>query len=148
MRIVFRLFIVLFAFIALKSFTGCGGSDDVQEESEETKKIKDSTQIYSALENARIHYTNALHFNEKSDSKSSTEEFETAVKQLYKIDSKTLSNHYQWNKDFDELTKSIVQDYLVANPEVSGDSKLFKLADRVGVKYEKVEKNYAFYARK
>ena len=139
MRIVFRLFIVLFAFIALKTFTGCGGSD-VEEESEETKKIKDSTNIYTALENARVHYTNALRFNENADSKSSTEEFETAVKQLYKIDSKSLAAHYQWSKDFDELTKSIVQDYLTANPEVSGDSKIFKLADRVGVKYEKVEK--------
>ena len=79
MRIVSRLFIVLFAFIALKSFTGCSGSEDVQEESEETKKIKDSTQIYTSLENARVHYTNALHYNEKADSKSSTEEAGTMI---------------------------------------------------------------------
>src|SRR5689334_9603217 len=97
MRISLRLFIVLFAFVALKTFTGCGGSDVNEEESEETKKIKDSTQIYAALENARIHYTNALHFNENADSKSSTEEFETAVKQLSQIDSKSLSTHYGWN---------------------------------------------------
>jgi membrane-bound lytic murein transglycosylase D len=140
MRITLRLFIILFAFVALKTFTGCSGSDVNEEESEETKKIKDSTQIYAALENARIHYTNALHFNEKADSKSSTEEFETAVKQLYQIDSKTLSTHYGWNKDFEELSKSVAQDYLIANPEVSDNSKVFKLADRVGVKYEKVEK--------
>ncbi len=139
MRITLRLFIILFAFLSLKIFTGCGGAD-IEEESPEAKKIKDSTQIYQALENARIHYTKALQFNEKADSKASAEEFETAVKQLYKIDAKTLSANYAWNKDFDEISKSVVQDYIVSSDEIPKDSKVLKLAERVGVKYEKIEK--------
>ena len=140
MRIAFRLFIILFAFIALKTFTGCGGADVDQEESEETKTKNDSIQIYGALENARLHYAKALSFNEKADSKSSKEEFETAVNLLYKISSNSLSKHYGWNKDFDELAKSVTEDYIVAADEIPKDSKVLKLADRVGVKYEKIEK--------
>jgi membrane-bound lytic murein transglycosylase D len=139
MRITLRFFIILFAFLSLKIFTGCGGSD-IEEESPEAQKIKDSTQIYQALENARIHYTKALQFNEKADSKASAEEFETAVKQLYKIDAKTLSSQYAWNKDFEEISKSVVQDYIVSSEEIPNDSKVLKLAERIGVKYEKIEK--------
>ncbi len=118
---------------------GCSGSN-VEEESELTKKIKDSTAIYQAMENARVHYTKALQHNEKADPKSSAEEFEAAVKQLYKIDSKTLGTHYNWKKDFDEITKSICQDYITAVKDIDEASKVFKLAARVGVEFEKVEK--------
>jgi membrane-bound lytic murein transglycosylase D len=138
MRKLYRLFIILLALLALKSLTGCGGAD-IEEESEETKKIKDSTQIYTALENARAHYVKALQFNEKADSKSSAEEFEAAVKQLNKVDAKTLSLHYVWEKDFTEISKSIVQDYLISATDIPDESKVFKLAQRVGVRYDKIE---------
>ncbi len=140
MRIAFRLFIILFAFVALKSFTGCGGSEEAPEESEETKTKNDSIQVYGALENARLHYTKALSSNEKGDSKSSKEEFEAAVKLLYKISSNVVSKHSNWNKDFEELSRSVSEDYIISADAIPSESKVFKLADRVGVKYQKVEK--------
>lgn len=140
-RFVKPIFIALSFYFAsfIIGFMGCSGSN-VEEESEATKKIKDSTAIYHALENARVHYTKALQHNEKADPKSSAEEFEAAVKQLYKIDSKTLGTHYNWKKDFDEITKSICQDYITAVKDLDEASKVFKLASRVGVEYDKVEK--------
>ena len=72
------LLYILFAFISLQYLAGCGGSNVDEEESADKKKKKDSVSVYTALENARIHYTKALQFNEQSDSKSSKTEFESA----------------------------------------------------------------------
>jgi len=138
MRKTNRIIIILFAFLALRYLTGCGGAN--VEETEGSKLIKDSTHIYAALESARLHYSKALMFNEKADSKSSAEEFEAAIKQLYQIDKKTLGTHYLWDRDYTELSKSVVEDYIISSGEISEKSKVFKLADRVGVKYEKYEK--------
>lgn len=137
------LLYILFAFISLQYLAGCGGSD-VEEENADTKKKKDSVSVYTALENARIHYTKALQFNEQADSKSSGEEFETALKNLNKIDTKNLAKHITWEKDYNELATSIVQDYITAHPDLTDEHKVFKLAAKLGIKYEKVEnKSYS-----
>ncbi|HEY3250767.1 MAG TPA: lytic transglycosylase domain-containing protein, partial [Ignavibacteria bacterium] len=133
-----KILIMLSLPILLQFITGCGGSDI--EEPDTSKKIKDSVSIYTALEGARINYTKALQFNEQADSKSSVQEFESALKNLNKIDTKTLQQNYSWEKDFKELATSIVQDYITAVKEIPSGSKVFKLADMLGVKYEKVEK--------
>ena len=57
---------------------------------------------------------------------------------------KTLELHYEWKKDFKELAASVVQDYFVANKEIPDNSKVFRLAKRVGVEYEKVEKKTTY----
>lgn len=134
-----KVLLLVLSVTFLKFFTGCSGSEEVGE-TEETKKIKDSTKIYLALEEARIHYTKALQFNEQADSKSSREEFEASVKQIYKIDAAALDKHPSWKTDFNELSVSIVQDYFTAISDIPSDSKIFKLAKRLGVKYEKIEK--------
>jgi hypothetical protein len=131
--------IILFLTAALIQFiTGCGGAD-VEEESETTKLIKDSTSIYTSLESARLSYSKALQFNEQSDLKNSITEFEAALKSLNKIDSKTLKKHFIWENDYNELAKSIVQDYLTAISDIPSISKVFSMAEKLGVKYEKVE---------
>ena len=137
MKFTLKLLIFLISAAAIQFFTGCGGADI--EDTDSTKKIKDSISIYTALETARLNYTRALQLNEQADSKTSQEEFESAVKQLNKIDSKTLSKHFLWEKDYKELAKSIVQDYLTAINDIPSGSKVFKLAENLGVKYDKVE---------
>jgi membrane-bound lytic murein transglycosylase D len=138
MRKLFKPIIILLAFTSLRFLTGCGGAEE--EVSEETGKAKDSLNIYLALENGRIKYTDALLYNENGDFKTSKANFEAAVNQLYKVDTKTLELHYGWKKDYNELATSVVQDYLVAHKEIPDNSKVFKLAKRVGVEYERVEK--------
>jgi len=142
MKNIFKLILPVTAFVLLQFLTGCGGAD-IEDDGSANKK-KDSISIYTALEGARINYTKALQFNEQADSKSSGQEFESALKQLYKIDSKTLQKHNTWEKDFNEIAKSIVQDYITAISDIPENSKVFKMADKVGVKYEKVEnKSYS-----
>jgi len=137
MKHTLKLLIILITASVLQFFTGCGSSDI--EDTETTKKIKDSLSIYTALETARLNYSRALQLNEQADSKASAEEFESALKQLNKIDSKTLQSHFSWEKDYNEISKSIAQDYLTAISDIPSGSKVFKLADKLGVKYEKVE---------
>ncbi len=134
-----KLLYILFAFISLQYLAGCGGSN-TDEESADVKKKKDSVSVYTALENARIHYTKALQFNEQADSKSSREEFEAALKDLNKIDTKNLEKHYGWEKDYKEITTSIVQDFITTNSDLDENHKVFKIASKLGIKYEKVEK--------
>jgi peptidoglycan lytic transglycosylase D len=138
MKHILKLIVPVFAFIMLQMVTGCGGSTVEDDGSANLKK--DSISIYTALEGARISYTKALQFNEQADSKSSAQEFESALKQLGKIDAKTLQQHYTWEKDYNEIAKSIVQDYITAIGEIPENSKVFKLADKLGIKYEIVEK--------
>ncbi len=133
------LLYILFAFISLQYLAGCGGSNVDEEESAHKKKKKDSVSVYTALENARIHYTKALQFNEQADSKSSKEEFEAALKDLNKIDTKNLEKHLGWEKDYKEITTSVVQDFITANADLDENHKVFKLAGKLGIKYEKIE---------
>jgi len=134
-----RLVLILSLFASLRFLGGCGGAEEEVSE-EEVPTAKDSVRIYLALEQARINYTKALDFNEHSNSKSSAEEFEAAVKQLSKIDAASLEKHPVWKKDFSELGVSVVQDYLTAISDPHHDSKVFKLAKYLRVEYEKVEK--------
>jgi membrane-bound lytic murein transglycosylase D len=135
MRIIIKtLFILLFVY-SIQFFIGCGGAEEVTEDT----TAKDSTEIYQALENARIHYSKALELNEQSDSKSSVEEFEVAVNQLSKIDDSKLEKHIHWNDDYRELSKSVAEDYLVSAKDISKNSKVFKLAKKMNVDYEKIE---------
>lgn len=135
MRIIIKTLIILLFAYSIQFFIGCGGAEEVTEDT----TAKDSTGIYQALENARIHYSKALELNEQSDSKSSKEEFEVAVNQLSKIDNSKLDKHIHWNDDFKELTKSIVEDYLISAKDISKNSKVFNLAKKMNIEYDKIE---------
>ncbi len=134
------LLYVLFGFVALQYLAGCGGSEIDEEESAEKRLKKDSVSVYTALETARIHYAKALQFNEQADSKSSKGEFEAALKDLNKIDTKNLEKHYLWEKDYKELATSVTQDFITAHRDLGDNHKVFKLASKLGIKYEKIEK--------
>ncbi len=134
------LLYILFAFISLQYLAGCGGSDVSDEDSADKRKKKDSVSVYTALENARVHYVKALQFNENSDHKSSLTEFESSLKELKKIDSKNLEKHLNWDKDYKEIATSIVQDMITANSDLPENHKVFKLAAKLNIKYEKIEK--------
>lgn len=133
------LLYILFAFISLQYLVGCGGSD-IEEDGAEVKKKKDSVSIYTALEKSRVHYTKALQFNEQADPKSSKVEFEAAVKELKNIDTKVLEKHYGWEKDYKEISASVVQDYITSHKDIEENHSIFKFAQKLGVKYEKIEK--------
>jgi membrane-bound lytic murein transglycosylase D len=142
MRRILKVLLILLVLVTLKSFVGCGGAEE--ETTEETASAKDSVKIYLALENGKNHYIKALDFFDKSDSKSSLEEFESAVNQLSKVDTKVLTKHPAWKTDFDELSKSVIQDYLSSANNISPDSRVFKLAKKLNVQYEKYEnKSYS-----
>jgi peptidoglycan lytic transglycosylase D len=138
MRKILKLPFILSLILSVKIFSGCSGSQE--DEVTEDPKVKDSANVYLALEQSRIHYTKALQLNELSDSKSSEEEFEAAIKQLSKISPAVLDLHYSWKKDFNEIAVSVVQDYLTALNEIPEQSKVFKLAKQLNIEYEKVEK--------
>jgi membrane-bound lytic murein transglycosylase D len=140
MKKISSLLYILFAVVSLQYLAGCGGADVEEEESAEVKKKKDSISIYTSLENARIHYTKALQFNEQADSKSSEVEFEASIKELKKIDEKTIGVHIGWEKDFKEISTSVVQDYITTHKNLPEDHKIFKFAKALGIKYEKIEK--------
>jgi membrane-bound lytic murein transglycosylase D len=138
MRYAYKILIILGAFLSLEFLPGCGGSEE--EVQEVTPKLQDSVTVYSMLESARVHYTNALHFNEQSDSKSSIGEFESTVSQLLKVDAKTLDKYPAWKKDYNELATSVVTDYITDINDIPSGSKVFKMAKSMGIAYEKVEK--------
>jgi membrane-bound lytic murein transglycosylase D len=122
-------------------FIGCSGSDE-PELTEAQIRAKDSSKVYLALENGRLQYSKALLSNEQSDSKSSLEEFEAAVKQINKIESSLLDKYPAWKEDFNELATSVVQDYIISQNDIPDNSSVFKLAKRVNVTYDKVETKY------
>ena len=135
MKIIKFSLLIVFALFSIDFFIGCGGSEEVTEDT----TAKDSTKTYQALENARLHYSKALEFNENDDSKSSSEEFEMSINQLSKIDADKLDKHILWKSDFSELTKSVVQDYLTTGKDISSSSKVFKLAKKLNIQYETTE---------
>ncbi|HMS63930.1 MAG TPA: transglycosylase SLT domain-containing protein [Ignavibacteria bacterium] len=136
-----RLFsfgIVLIIAIYALTFNGCGGSED---EELVTQRNVDSLEIYSKLQKGFAEYKSALSYNEKSDDINANREFEASLKSLNEINPELLSKgeYYFWKKDFDELSKSIVEDYFSTQTEIPENSLVFNFAKRVFVEYERVE---------
>ncbi|MBS1519251.1 MAG: LysM peptidoglycan-binding domain-containing protein [Bacteroidetes bacterium] len=130
------LFLMSFSFALYLS--GCSSSD---EEEVTDKRETDSVEVYSLLQKSFGTYKKALSFNEDSDSKNASESFESSLKYLHKINSKILNDagNYRWKQDYDELAKSIVQDYLATQSEIKNGSLVFDFADKYSVQYQKVE---------
>lgn len=118
-------------------FTGCSGSDEV----EVTQRDKDSIEIYTNLQKSFALYKKALIYNESSDIKNAADDFELSLNNLNKINYEIIvkPENYFWKKDYDELAKSIVEDYLITQNEISQSSLVFDFAKRVSVNYERIE---------
>lgn len=133
-----QLIIFSFVLISFSQFmSGCGGSDEV----ELTQRDKDSIATYITLQKSFSVYSNALKHNQNSENEKARESFEKSLKYLDEIDDELISNpeNYFWKQDYNELAKSIVEDYLITQPEVSHNSLVFVFAARIPVTYEKVE---------
>ncbi|MBL8008649.1 MAG: LysM peptidoglycan-binding domain-containing protein [Ignavibacteria bacterium] len=129
--------VLILAFYSL-TFNGCSGSD---EEEVITQRDKDSVEVYSALQKAFAQYKSALNSNVSSDDKKANEEFEKSLVTLNRINYEliTKGENYFWKKDYDELSKSIVEDYLTTQSEIVHNSLVFEFAKRIPVTYEKIE---------
>ena len=126
--------------IALYSitFNGCSGSD---EEEVISQRSRDSIEVYTRIQKAFTYYRKALKHNESSETNKAGEEFESALKNLNKINYELIlkGENYFWKKDYDELAISVVQDYLITQSEISQQSLVFEFAKRVSLNYQKVE---------
>lgn len=126
--------------IALYSitFNGCSGSD---EEEVISQRSRDSIEVYTRIQKAFTYYRKALKYNESSETNKAGEEFESALKNLNKINYELIlkGENYFWKKDYDELAISVVQDYLITQSEISQQSLVFEFAKRVSLNYQKVE---------
>lgn len=126
--------------IALYSitFNGCSGSD---EEEVISQRSRDSIDVYTRIQKAFTYYKKALKHNESSEINKAGEEFESALKNLNKINYELIlkGENYFWKKDYDELAISVVQDYLITQSEISQQSLVFEFAKRVSLNYQKVE---------
>lgn len=126
--------------IALYSitFNGCSGSD---EEEVISQRSRDSIEVYTRIQKAFTYYKKALKHNESSETNKAGEEFESALKNLNKINYELIlkGENYFWKKDYDELATSVVQDYLITQSEISQQSLVFEFAKRVSLNYQKVE---------
>ncbi len=120
------------------TFTGCGGSDD--EETVNQREV-DSINVYTNLEKSFSSYKRALSYNESSDDKNAAESFETTLRALHEIDYQLVSKpeNYFWKQDYDELAKSVVEDYLTTQKEFGQSSLVFEFAGKLPVIYEKVQ---------
>ncbi|MEO8209491.1 MAG: LysM peptidoglycan-binding domain-containing protein [bacterium] len=122
-----------------QTFSGCGGADE--EETVDQREI-DSIDVYSKMQKSFALYKKALEYNHSSDDKNANHTFESALKSLNEINYETItkSQNYFWKIDYDELAKSIIEDYFVTQSELSQSSLIFEFAKRVPVYYDKVEK--------
>ena len=120
------------------TFSGCGSSDE--EELVDQREI-DSIDVYSKMQKAFALYKKALVYNQSSDDKNANHTFELALKTLDEINYETIvkSQNYFWKIDYDELAKSIIEDYFATQSELSQHSLIFEFAKRVPVYYDKVE---------
>lgn len=123
---------------ALQIFHGCSGSDD--EELTDDRE-KDSIEVYTGLQKAFVTYKKALAYNETSEDKKANESFESSLKYLDEIRDELLVHpgNYLWKKDFEELARSVVEDYLTTQSEIKQNSLVFDFAKRISVTYHKVE---------
>lgn len=106
----------------------------------EIQRMKDSISVYSTLNTAYTKYNEALKACQGDQKSSALKSFEQSVELVLSLDSKILDNprNTQWKNDYNEIGKSIVQDYLASQLDVEEKSKVFILANKLAIKYEKV----------
>jgi len=133
--------IPLFIFL-LVTLNGCSSSGDLAETEEQRllkKRAADSVVFYSALSESLKDYKESLELNSKGDEEDSKSKFEKSLKYLKKIDSDVLSNplYKDWLKDYNDLAKSITEDYLVLHKDIESSSNVFYFAKKLGIDYKK-----------
>jgi len=119
-------------------FIGCTGVEEIKDDSE--TRAKDSLSIYLAVEKSFLQYKKALGYNEEQQSSLSKDAFEASLQSLRTVSDRTIDNpSYQlFRKDYNELSTSIVQDYLVTQSDIPEKSLVFKFAKKLNIKYEQI----------
>lgn len=139
---VFSSFVLLvLAFSLSQFFTGCSGSDDEGINLAE-ERAKDSVKVYTKLGSAFSHYQKALSYNEAFQDLDSKNSFDAALKDLLSINQGSIesASTFLWKKDYEELSTSIVQDYFSTQTNIDEKSAGFKLAKRLSIDIEKLNK--------
>lgn len=118
--------------------SGCSGSED---EEVLTKRQTDSIMTYSVLQESFGYYKKALAQNESGDPRTAAEFFEKSLKKLNNVNLSVLNDPlcYNWKKDYEELARGIVQDYLITQSEIDNSSLVFDYASKLSISYEKIE---------
>ncbi|MEO8447686.1 MAG: lytic transglycosylase domain-containing protein, partial [bacterium] len=130
--------IIILAISFSNIFNGCSGSE---EEEIVDQRSKDSIQVYTNLQKSFGYYKKALEYNESGNDQKASESFEAALKSIDEVSYDIIAGagNFLWRKDYEELTKAIVQDFLITQKEISESSLVFNYAKRVPVTYEKIE---------
>jgi membrane-bound lytic murein transglycosylase D len=138
----FYYFLIITSLIGISNFfNGCSGSKGPEVDVE---RQKDSLGIYTVIDKAMLQYKQTLILNENEKNSKAKDAFEQTLTILKKVDNRTLDNpkYSVWKKDYVELTKSVVQDYLYTQSNISDKSNVFKFAKKYGVDYE-IDKQYS-----
>ena len=116
-------------------FNGCTSSKAPEIDAD---RQKDSLGVYTVIDKAMLQYKQTLILNENEQTAKAKDGFEQTLNILKKVDNRVLENpkYATWRKDYSELAKSVVQDYLYTQTNISDKSSVFKFAKKYGVDYE------------
>jgi len=133
------IFVCILAFSFSQFLSGCGSSEVPEVTGKE--RAKDSAAVYTKLEEAFVSYKSALAHNQAFEDLEAKKSFDNAVKILNKIDQSILDEpeYTSWKADYTELAQAVARDYIVTQSDLAEGNPVFKLADRVGVQYEKIK---------
>lgn len=141
LRYAYFIFVCVLAFSFSQFLSGCSSSEEPEVTGKE--RAKDSIDVYTKLEEAFTSYKSALSHFQAYEDLDAKKGFDNTVKILNKIDQSVLDEpeYNRWKSDYIELAQSVARDYIVTQADLTEGNAVFKLADRVGLKYEKVN-NY------
>ncbi|KXK03490.1 MAG: Membrane-bound lytic murein transglycosylase D [Chlorobi bacterium OLB4] len=137
LKIALRLFLFSLVLSASYFMIGCSSS----EIETDTQRIKDSIEVYGYLDKAFGQYIDAMEQVENYDDEKASKLFEKTLQSLNAIDYRLLDapGNIEWRQNFDELAKSVVQDYLNTQSNIPKKSLVFKLADELRIHYTEIK---------
>ncbi|MBI2428367.1 MAG: LysM peptidoglycan-binding domain-containing protein [Ignavibacteriales bacterium] len=105
----------------------------------DSSSVDDEMNISELLEIARGHYLAALQAQTEGDSATTAGEFEEAIKHLNEA---SYFPDVEGNADFNELTKSVVEDYekyIATIDSLGPQSSIFALREKLNLEIEKID---------
>ena len=134
-RFFYYFTIITSLFLIANFFNGCTSTKGPEVD---TERQKDSLGVYTVIDKAMLQYKQTLVLNENDQKDKAKDNFEQTLSILKKVDNRVLENpkYVEWKKDYTELTKSVVQDYLYTQTNISDKSSVFKFAKKFGVDYQ------------
>lgn len=137
----FYNFLIITSFFLISSIlNGCSGG---KEPELDVERQRDSLGIYTIIDKAMTQYKQTLLLNENEKKDKAKDGFEQTLVIMKKADNRVLENpkYSSWKKDYVELAKSVVQDYLYTQSNIPEKSNVFRFAKKYGIEYE-ADKEY------